>query len=328
MSTGLVAGKFDPPHRGHALLIDTARIKNARVIVLVFDYKEQIVPVKQRVAWLREIHPGVDVRVLPTFNYLRLTPEDAKVEAAHVRELLGEPVGVLYTSEDYGAMIAAELGAVHFMVDRERTMVPITGTMVRRSPATMLQWLEPCVRAHFIPRVCVVGAESTGKSTLCGRLAAHYDTAWAHEYGREYALEKAKDGRLGHWSENEFAHIAFEQQRREDDLARRANRVLLCDTDALASRVWCERYLGREPVHWPLPPSRIGLYLMPYPDVAFVADEIRDGEHRRLWMHERLLEVMGQTGRPIVVLQGTFEERDAQAIEAIDALLEHEVRQL
>lgn len=327
MSTGLVAGKFDPPHRGHALLIDTARIKNARVIVLVFDYAGQTVPVAQRVGWLREIHPGVDVRVLPTFNYLRLTPEDAKVEAAHVRELLGEPVDVLYTSEDYGAMIAAELGAVHFMVDRERAMVPITGTMVRRSPAMMLQWLEPCVRAHFVPRVCVAGAESTGKSTLCERLAAHYGTVWAHEYGREYALEKAQDGGLRHWSENEFAHIAFEQQRREDDLAREAKGVLLCDTDALAPRVWCERYIGREPGHWPVPPSRIALYLVPYPDVAFVADKIRDGEHRRLWMHERLLDVMEQTGRPIVVLQGTFEEREAQAIEAIDALLAHEVKQ-
>ncbi|MGB6986867.1 MAG: AAA family ATPase [Candidatus Aquilonibacter sp.] len=327
MSTGLVAGKFDPPHRGHALLIDTARIKTARVIVLVFDYPEQTVPVEQRAAWLREIHPGVDVRVLPTFNYLRITPEDAKVEGARVRELLGEPVDVLFTSEDYGAMIASELGAVHFMVDRERAMVPITGTMVRRSPASMLRWLEPCVRAYFVPRVCIAGAESTGKSMLCERLAEHYETVWVPEYGREYATDKFLAGRLGQWSESEFAHIAFEQQRREDDLARRANNVLICDTDAVASRVWCERYLDREPVHWPLPPSRIALYLIPYPDVPFVADEIRDGQHRRFWMHERLLEVMGQTGRPIVVLQGTFEERDAQATEAIDALLEAKVKQ-
>lgn len=321
MSTGLVAGKFDPPHRGHALLIDTARTKSARVIVLVFDYQEQTVPAQQRAAWLREIHPGVDVRVLPTFNYVRITPHDAKVEGARVREFLGEPVDVLFTSEDYGAMIASELGAVHFMVDRERAMVPITGTMVRRSPAAMLEWLEPCVRANYVPRVCVVGAESTGKSMLCQRLAEHYDTVWVPEYGREYAMDKFLARRLGRWSEYEFTHIAFEQQRREDDRARRADKVLICDTDALASRVWCERYLDHEPEYWPLPASRIALYLVPYPDVPFVADEIRDGEHRRFWMHERLLEVIEQTGRPIVVLQGTFEERDALAIEAIDALL-------
>jgi HTH-type transcriptional regulator, transcriptional repressor of NAD biosynthesis genes len=319
--TGLVAGKFDPPHRGHALLVDSARIKCARVIVLVFDYAEQTVPVEQRVAWLREIHPGVDVRAIPMPHYSRIDALTAEREAANILNFLGEPVDLLFTSEDYGDLFAAALGTQHYIVDRERAFVPITGTMVRRSPAGVLAFLEPCVRAYFVPRVCVAGAESTGKSTLCKRLAAHYDTAWVPEYGREYATEKERAGRLGRWAENEFAHIAFEQQRREDDFARLANRVLLCDTDALAPRVWCERYLGREPVDWPLPPSRIALYLVPYPDVAFVADAIRDGEHKRFWMHERLLEVLGETGRPLLVLRGTFEERDAQAVEAIDALL-------
>jgi HTH-type transcriptional regulator, transcriptional repressor of NAD biosynthesis genes len=326
MSTGLVAGKFDPPHRGHALLIDTARTKTARVIVLVFDYAEQTVPVEQRAMWLREIHPGVDVRVLPTFNYLRITPEDAKVEGARVREFLGESVDVLFTSEDYGAMIAGELGAVHFMVDRERAMVPITGTMVRRSPVAMLKWLEPCVRAHYVPRVCVVGSESTGKTMLCQRLAAHYATAWVPEYGREYSLEKVQAGPRT-WVEDEFVHIAFEQQRREDDLARRAHRVLLCDTDAFATKFWSERYLGRAPSRWPLPPSQVALYLVPYPDVPFVADAIRDGEHMRYWMYGRLIEELTEQHRPHVVLRGSYEERDEQAIAAIDALLKLEVKQ-
>ncbi len=301
-------------------------IKTVRVIVLVFDYPEQTVPVEQRATWLREIHPGVDVRVLPTFNYLRITPEDAKVEGARVREFLGEPVDVLFTSEDYGAMIAGELGAVHFMVDRERAMVPITGTMVRRSPVAMLEWLEPCVRAYYVPRVCVVGSESTGKTMLCERLAAHYATTWVPEYGRDYSLEKVQAGPRT-WVEDEFVHIAFEQQRREDDLARRADRVLICDTDAFATKIWSERYLGNVPARWPLPPSRIALYLVPYPDVPFVADAIRDGEHMRYWMYGRLIEELTQQQRRHVVLRGSYEERDVQALAAIDALLEHEVKQ-
>ena len=100
--------KLDPPHRGHAFLIDSARSTSARVIVLVFDYAEQTVPVEQRAAWLREIHPGVDVRILPTFNYARINREDAVREAARVRAFLGEPVDMFFTSEDYGEMIAEE----------------------------------------------------------------------------------------------------------------------------------------------------------------------------------------------------------------------------
>ena len=322
MTTGLVAGKFDPPHRGHALLIDTARARCDRLIVLLFDYEEQTVPAAVRAGWLREIHAGVDVRVFPTLNYRRLTPEDAAHEATRVREFVGERVDMFFSSEDYGELIATALGARHFDVDRERALVPITGTMIRRAPAANLDWLEAPVRAYYVPRVCVIGSESTGKSTLCARLADRYATEWVGEYGREYSLEKLRNGLHGQWVENEFVHIAFEQQRREDDAARRASPVLICDTDALATLVWAERYLDRVPSRWPLPPSRIALYLMPYPDVPFVPDQIRDGEHKRYWMYERLTELLASLARPFVVLRGTYEERYEQARREIDALLE------
>jgi HTH-type transcriptional repressor of NAD biosynthesis genes len=321
MTTGLVAGKFDPPHRGHALLIDTARARCDRLIVLLFDYEGQRVPAGVRAGWLREIHPGVDIRVFPTHNYARLTPEDAAHEAARVRAFLDEPVNVFFTSEDYGEMVAVALGARHFDVDRERALVPVTGTMIRRAPAAMLGWLEAPVRAYYVPRVCVVGSESTGKSTLCARLADHYRTAWVGEYGREYSLEKLRNGLQGQWVDDEFIHIGFEQQRREDDAARRADPVLICDTDALATMVWSERYLDRVPTRWPLPPSRIALYLIPYPDVPFVADAIRDGEHKRYWMYERLVELFTQRALPFTVLRGSYDDRYEQAVKTIDALL-------
>ena len=40
-----------------------------------------------------------------------------------------------------------------------------------------------------IKKIVVIGPESTGKSTLCAQLAAHYNTLWVPEYAREY-LEK------------------------------------------------------------------------------------------------------------------------------------------
>src|SRR5881227_1635745 len=43
----------------------------------------------------------------------------------------------------------------------------------------------------------------------------------------------------------EFVHIAREQCRREDEAARQANRLLFCDTDAFATTLWHERYVGR-----------------------------------------------------------------------------------
>jgi HTH-type transcriptional repressor of NAD biosynthesis genes len=327
MSTGLVVGKFDPPHRGHAFVIDTACGHCERVIVCVFDAPGQLTPAGLRAQWLRELHPGVDVRVLagvPEFD--RTDPQgvarSAVRIAAIVRDALGdERVDVLFTSEAYGEIFAGALGARHHSVDRDRSLVPCTGTMVRRSHDRALDCLEPVVRASFVPRVCVAGAESTGKSTLCERLAAYYHAPLVTEYGRDYTLERARTVGTAKWSSDEFFHIAFEQQRREDEAARRAERVLICDTDALATRIWHEFYLHMAPSRWPLPPSRIALYLLPYPDVPFVADEIREGEHRRYWMHEKFLAALAQRGTPYVVLEGTYDQRYGHAVAAIDRLL-------
>lgn len=170
-------------------------------------------------------------------------------------------------------------------------------------------------------RVCITGSESTGKTTLCEHLAQHYATSWVAEYGREYTLLRFRSGLTGQWEPDEFVHIAIEQQRREDEAARSANKLLFCDTDALSTAIWYERYLDRVPDTWPLPPPKIALYLIPYPDVPFVPDEIRDGEHMRYWMYERFIAEFERRMQPYVVLRGSYDERETQAIAAIDAFI-------
>jgi HTH-type transcriptional regulator, transcriptional repressor of NAD biosynthesis genes len=330
VTVGLAFGKFDPPHRGHALLIDAALGHCDRVIVYVFQSERESEPVERRASWLREIHPAADVRVLanvPEFD--RSTPQtvarSAELIAGMVRDALaGECIDVVFTSEAYGEVFAGALGARHYSVDRDRQFVACTGTMIRRAPHRSLEWLEPVVRAHYIPRICVAGAESTGKTSLCARLAERYATLWVAEYGRAYTLDRVRNVGLGSWENDEFFHIAFEQQRREDDAARHANPVLICDTDAFTTSIWYEFYLAGEPRRWPLPPSHIALYLLPFPDVPFVADEIREGEHRRFWMHERFVTALTERDAPFVVLEGSYDDRFAQAVSAIDALLDTE----
>jgi NadR type nicotinamide-nucleotide adenylyltransferase len=326
-TTGLVAGKFDPPHLGHALLIDIARARCTQLIAIVLDEGGQTTTGEQRVAWLQEIHPGVDVRLMtsaPVFDRTSASTVAASVAvlAERVRELTADKAAIdlVFSSEPYGELLSASLGAEHNSIDRDRVLIPVTGTLVRRNPARALRLLEPVVRAFYVPRVCIAGAESTGKSTLAARLAERYATVWAPEYGRSYALGKSARDRLGSWESDEFAHIAFEQQRIEDDAARRADPVLICDTDVLATRIWHEFYLGTQP-RWPHARSKIALYLLPFPDVPFVADAIREGEHRRYWMHERFTSELTRLGARFEVLQGSYDDRYEQAVTAIDALI-------
>jgi HTH-type transcriptional repressor of NAD biosynthesis genes len=317
---GLAVGKFDPPHLGHSLVIDVALGNVERLLVFVRTYAGEHTPASLRLAWLREIHP--DVEFIGVDDDPSIHPDDREAQAKRARMYLdGVQPDMVFSSEPDDEWFANSLGARHYSVDRDLQLVPVTGSMVRRAPLEHLKWLPPCVRADFVKRVGVVGSESTGKTTLCMNLAARYQTAWVPEYGREYTYGKLQHGRLGHWITEEYYHIAREQQRREDEAARNANKVLICDTDTLSTAIWHDLYREGMPPQWPVPPSKIDLYLLPYPDVTYVADEIRDAEHKRYWMFERFQAEIAKLGTPLIILEGSFAEREAQAARAIDDLV-------
>ncbi|OGW39558.1 MAG: histidine kinase, partial [Nitrospirae bacterium GWC2_56_14] len=236
-----------------------------------------------------------------------LADDDTTGWAAYTVQLLGSAPDAVFTSEDYGEGYARAMGAKHVMVDRHRVMYPCSGTMIRKDPLACLEWVSPCMRQFYIKRVCIVGAESTGKTTLAQKLAEHYLTSWVPEYGREYCVEKWKDGIItDDWVSEEFITIATEQGRREDQAARSANKVLICDTDPFATSIWHERYLHHRSAEVETIAStrRYDLYILTGDEIPFVQDGQRDGEHVRHWMHERFIEALTETNRPWVLVSG------------------------
>lgn len=237
---GVVIGKFYPPHRGHKYLIDTAAAAVEELTVIVCGKAEQLINGDLRAAWLRAIHPTA--RVLAIDDHY--PDDDSRLWAALTVGWLGGPPDVVFTSEGYGDAYARYLGCDHILVDRARRIVPCSGTAIRADPLAHWAYLEPPVRGFLAKRVCLVGAESTGKTTLAAALAAHYRTAWVPEYGREYAEAKLARGEYDAWTSDEFTQIAAEQCRREDAAACQSAGLLICDTDAFATSIWHRRYLG------------------------------------------------------------------------------------
>jgi NadR type nicotinamide-nucleotide adenylyltransferase len=170
-------------------------------------------------------------------------------------------------------------------------------------------------------RVVIVGAESTGKTTLAMALAEHYQTTWVPEFGRLYTEARRPRGEL--WHSDEFTFIAVEQARMEDALARIANRVLICDTDPFATAIWHERYLGSASadVQAVAASRRYDLYILTDVDTPFVPDDIRDGESIREWMHKRFVDELARMGIPTLLVSGPHDRRLAAAIARFDALL-------
>jgi nicotinamide riboside kinase len=86
--------------------------------------------------------------------------------------------------------------------------------LIRADPLGHWEYLAPAVRAWYALRVAVVGAESTGTTTLARSLAANYHTEWVPEYGREYCEQLVASGvRLEErrWATHEFVEIARAQ---------------------------------------------------------------------------------------------------------------------
>jgi NadR type nicotinamide-nucleotide adenylyltransferase len=288
--------------------------------VIVCRRDGEVPPGELRAAWLSEIHP--DVRVLLVDDTYDV--QDSRVWAENSVRLLGHAPDLVFTSEDYGDEFARHLGCAHVQVDRERAAAPVSGTRVRRDPFACWEFLEPPVRAFYALRVCIVGAESTGKTTLAAALAAHYGTVWVPEYGREYSERKLAEGGGYDFRTEEFAHIAARQCETEDEAARRANRILICDTDAFVTSVWHRRYMKeRSPEVEAIVARhrRPDLYLLTDIATPFVQDGTRDGERVREWMHDVFIDKLRAQGRPFRRVHGTRGERLRQSVGYIEELL-------
>ena len=312
---GVAVGKFNPPHLGHQLLIETGAAEVDHLYVLLCDRPDQTIDVDDRRRWLIDASPE-NVTVLVTPDDL---PEANEPWAERALELLPRPPDVAFTSEPWGPGWAALMGAEHRSVDVDRTQRPISATALRAGLGDHFDWLVPAARADLARRVVLVGAESTGKTTLANALADELGTVWAPEHGRWY-WEGRRHLDDQTWTTDEFRRIAVAQRALERDLARRARAVVVSDTDALVTAVWHERYLGTtDPTLDGLiePPD---LYLICGADFDWVQDGTRESAAERAWMHERTVDRVAATGAPFALLTGLHDERLATALEHIRPL--------
>src|SRR5215208_6130186 len=316
---GLAIGKFRPPHKGHGLLIRTALARVDRLTILVCADASDPIPAQLRADWLRELHPSAQVRVVETTGH---APDDSSLWAELTLGWLGRAPDVVFTSEPYGDGYARYLQCAHVEVDIRRSQVPVAASQILARPLAHLEWLEPCVRAYFVPRVVLVGAESTGKTTLAQALAAHYRTAWVPEYGRTYS-EGMLGSHAGGWTTADFVHIAEAQQRLEDMLARHAHRVLICDTDAFATWLWHERYLRADAptVRALADARRYALYVLTGDEIPWEDDGTRDRADERHWFQARFRAELESQGKPCIAVEGPLERRLADATALVDRLV-------
>lgn len=136
--------------------------------------------------------------------------------------------------------------------------------------------------------VAILGAESTGKTTLCRDLAEHFGCPWVPEYMRTYLQAKWDKQQLTcTW--DDLLPIAQGQIDLENKLAKQAAqmpdkaRYLFCDTSLFELMVYSNWYYGDCPAALTKAAlaQHYDLVLLTDVDIPWVADDLRDSPHQR-----------------------------------------------
>lgn len=322
---GLVIGKFYPFHAGHQALVRAATSSCERVTVEVMAHTVESIPVDVRVGWVQAEHPTARVVAAPDDHDVDFdSPDVWDLHMAVIESHLDGPVDAVFTSDAYGEEMARRLGAAWVQVDPGRASTPISGTAVRADVAGSWWALPSPVRAWFAKRVVVVGAGSSGTTTVAEALGAHYGTTVVPAFGRAWS-ERRPGGLTAPWHTAEFHLVAREQASLEDAAAAAAPRPLLvCDTDVLAATLWHERHVGApSPTVRALADARPtpALYVLTGDETRVVHEGVSDRARDREWMRGRFREELAVRGVPWLEVRGSEVERLAAAVAAVDEVV-------
>jgi NadR type nicotinamide-nucleotide adenylyltransferase len=171
-------------------------------------------------------------------------------------------------------------------------------------------------------RICLHGPESTGKSTLATRLAAHLHCEVVPEYGRAYCEGHGTDISMA-----ELVHIAETQDAMNYAAAERGRQLrvghVLFDTDPLITEVWAQMMFGQSDAWFAGFAGYADLYLLLDIDLPFVDDGLRvyAGARERRYFFDLCKVELENRGVPYALIRGKGEARFASALAAINASL-------
>ena len=167
-------------------------------------------------------------------------------------------------------------------------------------------------------RIAVLGAESSGKSTLCEALARRHDTVWVPEYLREFVDTM---GRVP-FEEDQFG-IARTQREREDAAATRARDYLFCDTTPLMTALYSRVYWGRVDARLEevARAHDYSLTVVTATDLPWTPDGLqRESEEVRELVHRMVLGELQERGIRFLLVEGDLPQRLRQVEQALTSL--------
>ena len=253
-TVGIVFGTFAPMHQGHLDVIMRAKKECDGGCIVIVDGRDNDrgamagMPLKKRYRYIREFFADDDlVAVYPideTELGIEAYPNGWNKFMLKVNEIIRNATdlceAVFYVSEEAYATHLEDLGYEVVLLDR--TLNPISATMIRENPLKYWNYITYPFRRVFSKNILICGTASEGKTTLVKDLGKYFNAPYSHEYARDYMAESY----VSEWELNGADYLAFldgQYQMNKKLINSPANNgVFFADSDSMTTRMYAEYY--------------------------------------------------------------------------------------
>ena len=275
MKVGITFGGYCPMHQGHLDLIMKAKKENDICYVIVCGYDNEpradeigltlnrrFSLVKQmfkddeqiRVLQVNDTKLGIDESMSDSnwdiwLSYISrqiINMSETKGMFGHISYTwyVGEKsyVEALETRK-YNKFTHGGWYIVNNVVYVERTVNPISATMIRENPIKHWNKIAWAFRPYFSTNILITGTASEGKSTLTRDIATYFGIPYSEEYGRTYMEFYGKsDTDL---TINDFQEFLIEQRRDTKSKIESPGNcgVVISDTDNIVTLMYAQAYV-------------------------------------------------------------------------------------
>lgn len=240
---GLLIGKFYPLHIGHISLIKFAEAMVDELVILVDNHQSYSLDIDTRCSIIQKTFPQANIKIRGIKEYTFQDPSESPIFWEYwnnlIKKYVPEHISCIIGAMNYVKTLASNLECDFMILDEQRDGLSISATQIRNAPLQYWNFLAPESKPYFIKNIAIVGAESSGKSTLTKKLAHYFNTNYAPEYARSYIETHGSS-----LSSNNLIHIAKAQITHSNILKTFSYKYLFNDTDALTTQCWHQTFFN------------------------------------------------------------------------------------
>ncbi len=168
-----------------------------------------------------------------------------------------------------------------------------------------------------LKKIAVLGAESTGKTSLARSLALRFQTVWVPENTREYMNLNPSEFRIEDVEKIVEQHLA-----QENRLSHNAIQFIFTDSELIMAKVMCIDAFGQCPkwIEQEITRHKYDLYLVTSNDLPWIPDPVRMNAQRRDYFFNWYKRELEANKLPYEIITGRYE---ARLLSAITALRKH-----